>query len=87
MIIEQKIVDKIEILHTGDIQVREANQVVKDGVVIASSYHRRTISIFETNPDLSWLDEGSQAVVRAARTPERMQKAQELLSEQNDVAE
>lgn len=77
MLIEQTIIDKLEVLPSGDVQVREANQVVKDGAVIASQFHRRVISISDPDPDLSWMDDASRAVVEAARTPERLAAAAE----------
>lgn len=76
MLTEQTIIDKLEVLPSGDVQVREANQVLKDGAVIASQYHRRVVSISDPNPDLSWMDEASRAVVEAARTPERLAAAE-----------
>ena len=75
MLTEQTIIDKLEVLRSGDVQVREASQVVKDGAVIASQFHRRVISISDPDPDLSWMDEASRAVVVAARTPERLAAA------------
>ena len=77
MLTEQTIIDKLEVLPSGDVQVREANQVVKDGAVIASQFHRRVISISDPDPDLSWMDDASRAVVVAARTPERLAAAVE----------
>lgn len=77
MLIEQTIIDKLEVLPSGDVQVREANQVIKDGAVIASQFHRRVISISDPDPDLSWMDDASRAVVEAARTPERLAAAVE----------
>ena len=81
MLTEQTIIDKLEVLPSGDVQVREANQVVKDGTVIASQYHRRVISIRDADPDLSWMDDASRAVVEAARTPERLAAAAEQTDE------
>lgn len=79
MLTEQTIIDKLEVLPSGDVQVREANQVLKDGVVVASQYHRRVISISDPDPDLSWMDDASRAVVEAARTPERLAAAQNVI--------
>lgn len=81
MLTEQTIIDKLEVLPSGDVQVREANQVLKDGAVIASQYHRRVVSISDPNPDLSWMDEASRAVVEAARTPERLAAAEQAQEE------
>ena len=63
----------------GTVQVREAIEIVDDATdeVKASRYHRYIISIENDSPDLSGLDAASQAVVQAARTPERRQAGQE----------
>lgn len=45
MLTESKITDKIEIVAEGKvIQVRERNAVLRDGVEIASTFHRFTIT-------------------------------------------
>lgn len=45
MLIEQKIIDRIEIVQEGTfIQVREKNCILKDGVEIASNFIRYVIS-------------------------------------------
>lgn len=72
MLTEQTVVDKLEVLADGTVQVREANQILRDGEVISQSYHRYVIHIADANPDLSMLDEASLAIVEAARTPERL---------------
>lgn len=77
---ERTIVDRLEVLADGSVQVREANQILRDGAVVSQSYHRRVVSILDANPDLSWLDDASRAVVQAARTPERLSEAQQRLA-------
>jgi len=37
---KETIVDKIEVLENGIVQVRTATRVLEDGVVLSSSYHR-----------------------------------------------
>jgi len=81
MLTEQTTIDKLEVLADGTVQVREANQVLKDGTVIAQTYHRYVISITDANPDLSRLDEASLATVMAARTPERLEAGAQRLAE------
>ena len=81
MLTEQTTIDKLEVLADGTVQVREANQVLRDGQVIAQTYHRYVISITDANPDLSRLDEANQAIVLAARTPERLAAAAARLQE------
>jgi len=70
---ERTVVDRLEILRDGTVQVREAIEIVDDvtGEVKASRYHRRTVPITDDNPDMSWADADSAAVVNAARTPDR----------------
>ena len=81
MLTEKTVVDKVEVLHDGTVQIREANQVLRDGVVIAQTYHRYVVSITDANPDLSRLDEASLAIVVAARTPERLAAGAARLAE------
>ena len=40
---EKSVVDKIEVLLNGCIQVRRRDQILKDGVEVASSFHRHVI--------------------------------------------
>ena len=86
MLTEQTTIDKLEVLADGTVQVREANQVLKDGQVIAQSYHRYVISITDANPDLSRLDEASRVIVVAARTPERLAAGAARLAEAEQIA-
>ena len=37
---EQKVIDKIEVVENGTLQVREATRILKDGDQIAQTYHR-----------------------------------------------
>jgi hypothetical protein len=41
---EEQVVDKIEVLEDGTIQVRKATRILKDGVLIAQTYHRHCIA-------------------------------------------
>ena len=40
---EQSVIDQITILEDGQIQVRRADKVLKDGVEVASTYHRHVV--------------------------------------------
>ena len=40
---EQSVISKIEILEDGQIQVRRSDRVLRDGVVIAETYHRHMV--------------------------------------------
>ena len=39
-LLKQVIVDKIEVLENGTVQVRTATRVLEDGVALSSSFHR-----------------------------------------------
>lgn len=43
MLTEQTLYDKIELLEDGQIQLRQATRVFRDGVQIAYSYHREVL--------------------------------------------
>jgi hypothetical protein len=44
MYTEKSIIDRIEILEDGQIQVRRADKVYKDGAEIAKMYHRHVLA-------------------------------------------
>jgi urease accessory protein UreE len=64
---EQSVVDKIEVLLQGQIQVRRRDQVLKDGVEIAATYHRHVLS---PGDDLTNEDPRVIAIAEATWTPE-----------------
>jgi hypothetical protein len=62
-LIERKIIDLIEVLETGHLQIREANLVERDGVVIAKTFHRYVIAPGE---DVSDKEQKIQDIAAAA---------------------
>jgi len=61
------VVDKIEVLEKGQVQVRTATRVLEDGVVLSSSFHRHVLAP-STKTDGSWSDtdiSGEDASVQA----------------------
>ena len=61
------VVDKIEVLEKGHVQVRTATRVMEDGVQLSSSFHRHVIDP-STKTDGSWADtdiSGEDARVQA----------------------
>lgn len=64
---ETKSIDKIEILETGVIQVREATRIIKDGEQIAETYHRW---VFVPGQDISGQPANVQAIALSVWTPE-----------------
>ena len=55
--------NKIEVLETGAIQVRQATRVLEDGTVLSQSYHRH---VLEKGADLTNEDPKVAAVATAA---------------------
>ena len=64
---KETVVDKIEVLEMGQVQVRTATRVKEDGAVLSSSFHRHTISPSTKTGD-TWADtdiSGENARVQA----------------------
>jgi len=64
---EKSVVDKVEVLLAGQIQVRTRNQVLKDGTEIAATYHRHVLS---PGDDVINEDSRVTAIAEATWTPE-----------------
>jgi hypothetical protein len=64
------VVDKIEVIESGVVQVRSATRVMEDGVELSSSFHR-TVLEPSTKDSGSWADtdiSGEDARVQAIAT-------------------
>jgi hypothetical protein len=64
---EVKVIDKIEVVENGTLQVREATKIIKDGEEIAKTYHRWS---FAPGSDISEMPANVQAIAAAAWTTE-----------------
>ena len=67
---KETVVDKIEVLENGIVQVRTATRVLEDGVQLSSSFHRHII-VPSTKDSGSWADtdiSGEDARVQAIAT-------------------
>jgi hypothetical protein len=64
---KQVVVDKIEVVEVGVVQVRTATRIVEDGNVISSSFHRHVVV---PGQDYSNEDARVQAICQATHTPE-----------------
>jgi hypothetical protein len=67
MLEKQTVVDKIEVVEVGVVQVRTATRIVEDGNVISSSYHRHTVS---PGQDYSAEDAKVKAICAVTHTAE-----------------
>ena len=64
------VVDKIEVLEKGHVQVRTATRVMEDGVELSSSFHRHVV-VPSVKTDGTWGDtdiSGEDARVQAIAT-------------------
>lgn len=73
---EKKIIDLIEILDGGYIQVREAYVIEKDGVVIAKNFHRYVLN---PGDDLSNQDKKLKDIASIIWTAEIIEAYQKTL--------
>jgi archaellum component FlaF (FlaF/FlaG flagellin family) len=64
---KQTVVDKIEVVENGSVQVRTATRIVEDGNVISTSYHRHVVA---PGQDYSAEDARVQAICSATHTAE-----------------
>ena len=64
---KEQVIDKIEIVENGIMQVRQVTRIMEDGKQLSSSYHRWS---FEPGSDVSEQPANVQAIAAAAWTPE-----------------
>ena len=73
------VVDKVEVVENGTVQVRTATRIVEDGKTISTSYHRHTVV---PGQDYSNEDPKVQAVCTAVHTEEAVAAYQAMLAVQ-----
>ena len=76
---KETIVDKIEVLEKGQVQVRTATRVLEDGVALSSSFHRHVLA---PGDDLSGQDAKVSAIATATWTPEVVTAYEEMVAAQ-----
>ncbi len=64
---KEVVVDRIEVLEMGQVQVRTATRVLEDGAVLSSSFHRHVLA---PGQDLTDQDPKVVAIASAVHTPE-----------------
>jgi hypothetical protein len=77
---KEVVVDKIEVLENGTIQVRAATRVLEDGVVLSSSFHRHVLAPAD---DLTEQDPKVVAIANATWTPDVVAAYEAMMAEQN----
>ena len=82
---KETVVDKIEVLEMGQVQVRTATRVLEDGAVLSSSFHRHvvvpSVKSGDTwgDTDISGEDARVQAVANATWTDSVKTAYQEMV--------
>jgi len=85
---KETVVDKIEVLEMGQVQVRTATRVLEDGVEISSSFHRHVVepstkaSDTWADTDISGEDARVQAIATATWTSSVKTAYQEMIDAQ-----
>ena len=66
-ITKQNIVDKIEVIENGCVQVRTATRIIEDGATVSQTFHRHVVA---PGDDYSTEDARVRAICAATHTPE-----------------
>lgn len=77
MLKKTQIVDRIEVIENGNVQVRTKTAIVEDGQEISSRFHRHVVS---PGDDYSNEDARVQAICAATHTPEVIATYQAMLA-------
>ena len=86
---KETVVDKIEVLEMGNVQVRKATRVLEDGVVLSRSFHRHVLepstkdSGSWQDTDISGQDARVQSIANATWTAEVKTAFQEMKDAEN----
>ena len=86
---KETIVDKIEVLEKGQVQVRTATRVLEDGVALSSSFHRHVV-VPSTKTGDTWGDtdiSGEDARVQAIANATWTAEVKTAFQEQQDANE
>lgn len=67
MLTKETVVDLMEVIENGCVQVRQATRIMEDGKVLSQSFHRHVVA---PGQDYSGEDAKVQALCAAIHTPE-----------------
>jgi len=81
---KETLIDKIEVVENGTVQVRQVTRIMEDGNQLSQSFHRWTIS---PGQDYSDQPDNVKAICQVTHTPEVVAAYQAKLEEINLRAE
>lgn len=84
MLTEKSVIDKIEVQERGEIWIRRADLVLKDGIEISRSGHRHVIV---PGDNIDNEDGRVKAIAGAAWTPEVISAYEEMVAAQKALEE
>ena len=90
---KETVVDKIEVLEKGQVQVRTVTRVLEDGVQLGQKYHRHVVVPSTKNSgswadtDISGEDAEVQAIANAKWTAEVKKAYRDMVDAQTDPSE
>ena len=79
---KETVVDKIEVLENGTLQVRSATRVLEDGEVLSSSFHRHTLA---PGSDTSNEDAKVVAIANATWTTDVITAYNDMIAAQETI--
>ena len=86
---KETVVDKIEVMEMGQVQVRTATRVLEDGVQLSSSFHRHVVEPSTktgdtwADTDISGEDARVQAICNASWTADVKTAYQNMMNAQS----
>jgi hypothetical protein len=83
MLTKVEVVDKIEVVENGTVQVRTKTAIMEDGKQISGTFHRHVVA---PGDDYSGEDARVQAICAATHTAEVVAAYQAALAEQQNPA-
>ena len=93
-ITKETVVDKVEVLEMGQVQVRTATKIVEDGNELTRSFHRHVLQPSVKNTEGAWEDTDIsgedakvQAICNATWTDEVKTAYQEMRDAQPDLGD
>ena len=79
---KETVVDKIEVLESGQVQVRTATRVLEDGEVLSSSFHRHVLA---PGSDTSNEDAKVVAIANATWTADVVTAYNDMVASQETI--
>lgn len=74
---KQNVVDRVEVVENGCVQVRTAIRIVEDGEVVSENFHRHVVA---PGDDYSGEDARVKQICAAIHTPEVISAYKELIA-------